>query len=90
MELIDTVLILILTPFFDAFPPTQIPTSADAPNSAERELHKWTPDDLVGSEIMVWLEDEPGLDVGNGNWDQVAASEQLFGLKMDFDEINRS
>jgi len=37
------------------------------------------------------LEDEPGLDVSNGNWDQVAASEQLFGLKMDFDEeIDRS
>ncbi|CAG8591949.1 771_t:CDS:10 [Paraglomus occultum] len=52
----------------------------------ERELHKWTPDDLVGSEIMVGLEDEPGMDAGNGNWDQFAANEQLFGLKTDFDE----
>ncbi|KAJ2777306.1 poly(A)-binding protein binding protein [Coemansia interrupta] len=51
---------------------------------AQRELHRWVPDESVE---VVSL--EGGLDAvsGSGNsWDQFATNEKLFGLTTDFDE----
>ncbi|KAI7855847.1 LsmAD domain-containing protein [Circinella umbellata] len=49
----------------------------------ERELFKWNPEE--GSGEFGALEGETGGQQ-NGNWDQFAANEKLFGLKTDFDE----
>ena len=49
----------------------------------ERELFKWNPEEGPGE--FGALEGETDTQQ-NGNWDQFAANEKLFGLKTDFDE----
>ncbi|KAJ1725315.1 poly(A)-binding protein binding protein [Coemansia erecta] len=52
--------------------------------AAQRELHRWVPDESVE---VVSL--EGGLETGPGggnSWDQFATNEKLFGLTTDFDE----